>query len=104
MCNPQILPRAETDYGFYAVYLTELILRLGVYGVFVLKSHWHLVGVWRFRGLYIIIGGFSDVESDSPWLRKARRAALAPPQDPGVTGLAPTSADMNSAQRILRNS
>ncbi|CAE6916206.1 ABCA1 [Symbiodinium natans] len=28
------------DYGFYAVYLTEFILRLGVYGVFVLKSHW----------------------------------------------------------------
>eukprot|EP00439_Symbiodinium_sp_Y106_P064360 s1558_g10.t1 len=39
-CNKIPLWIILTDYGFYAVYLTELILRLGVYGVFVLKSHW----------------------------------------------------------------
>ncbi|CAE7775237.1 CAC, partial [Symbiodinium sp. CCMP2456] len=39
-CNKIPLWIFLADYGFYAVYLTELVLRLGIYGVFVLKSHW----------------------------------------------------------------
>ncbi|CAE7225333.1 CAC, partial [Symbiodinium microadriaticum] len=39
-CNKIPLWIFLADYGFYAVYLTELVLRLGVYGIFVLKSHW----------------------------------------------------------------
>lgn len=33
---------SKVDYCFYAVYLTELVLRFAVYGVLVLKSHWKL--------------------------------------------------------------
>ena len=36
---------SKVDYCFYAVYLTELVLRFAVYGVLVLKSHWKL-GHW----------------------------------------------------------
>ena len=33
---------SKVDYCFYAIYLTELVLRFAVYGVLVLKSHWKL--------------------------------------------------------------
>lgn len=40
VCTKPSMWLTVVDYCFYAVYLTELVLRFAVYGVLVLKSHW----------------------------------------------------------------
>lgn len=40
VCTKPAMWLTVVDYCFYAIYLTELVLRFAVYGVLVLKSHW----------------------------------------------------------------